>query len=228
VDALSLRGKADFHAIEYVHDRVYAYDSTSETFMVSDNGRTWERRSQLVVLDFAVSPEDPELVVAATQDGSTATGNALRQLPGHEPQHEPELRPRAVLDVQPDLLHPALGFTKQMVSLEPQEQWLKGTLHGPDRRERAPNVVEQHQTAARFQHAGHLRRTGPVVGDAAQRQRRHDGVEGLLVEGKILRVSDAEVDVTAEIGRAPFGMREHASAQVDGSQGDALVVVRQV
>lgn len=66
---LSLRGEADFHAIESVHDRVYAYDSTSETFMVSDDGRTWERRSQLVVLDFAVSPDDPDLVVAATEDG---------------------------------------------------------------------------------------------------------------------------------------------------------------
>jgi hypothetical protein len=66
---LSLGGQADFHAIEYAHGRVYAYDSTSETFMVSDDGQTWERRSQLVVLDFAVSPEDPELVVAATMAG---------------------------------------------------------------------------------------------------------------------------------------------------------------
>jgi hypothetical protein len=66
---LSLRGKADFHAIESAHDRIYAYDSTSETFMVSGDGQTWDRRSQLVVLDFAVSPKDPELVVAATEDG---------------------------------------------------------------------------------------------------------------------------------------------------------------
>jgi hypothetical protein len=66
---LSLRGQADFHAIESAHDRIYAYDSTSETFMVSDDGRTWDRRSRLVVLDFAVSPQDPDLVVAATEAG---------------------------------------------------------------------------------------------------------------------------------------------------------------
>jgi hypothetical protein len=66
---LSLRGKADFHAIESAHDSIYAYDSTSETFMVSDDGETWDRRSQLVILDFAVSPEDPELVIAATERG---------------------------------------------------------------------------------------------------------------------------------------------------------------
>lgn len=66
---LSLRGEADFHAIQSVHDQIYAYDSTSETFMVSDSGREWDRRSQLVVLDFAVSPNDPQLVFATTETG---------------------------------------------------------------------------------------------------------------------------------------------------------------
>jgi hypothetical protein len=65
---LSLRGEADFHAIEARHGQVYAYDSTSETFMVSANGE-WDRRSELVVLDFAVSPEDAELVLATTEAG---------------------------------------------------------------------------------------------------------------------------------------------------------------
>lgn len=67
--ALSLRGEADFHAIQAAHGKVYAYDSTSETFMVSDSGRSWDRRSQIVVLDFAVSPDDPRLVFATTESG---------------------------------------------------------------------------------------------------------------------------------------------------------------
>lgn len=66
---LSLRGEADFHAIQSVHDQIYAYDSTSETFMVSDQGRDWDRRSQLVMLDFAVSPQDPDLVLATIESG---------------------------------------------------------------------------------------------------------------------------------------------------------------
>lgn len=66
---LSLRGRADFHAIEAAHGQVYGYDSTSETFMVSDAGRDWDRRSQLPLVDFAVSPDDPGLVVAATESG---------------------------------------------------------------------------------------------------------------------------------------------------------------
>lgn len=67
--SLSLRGEADFHAIQAAHGKVYAYDSTSETFMVSDSGRDWDRRSQIVVLDFAVSPDDPRLVFATTESG---------------------------------------------------------------------------------------------------------------------------------------------------------------
>jgi hypothetical protein len=83
--SLSLRGEADFHAIEAAHDRIYAYDSTSETFMVSDDGRDWDRRSQLVVLDFAVSPDDPQVVVAATDLGlrrSTDGGRTWKSVAG--------------------------------------------------------------------------------------------------------------------------------------------------
>jgi photosystem II stability/assembly factor-like uncharacterized protein len=84
---LSLRGEADFHAIQSVHDRIYAYDSTSETFMVSDDGRDWDRRSRLVMRDFAVSPRDRDLVLATTEsrlhrssDGGR-TWTALSQAP---------------------------------------------------------------------------------------------------------------------------------------------------
>ena len=82
---LSLRGDADLHDIEAVHDRIYAYDSTSETFMVSDEGREWERRSQLALLDFVVSPDEPQMLVATTQSGlrrSTDGGETWQ--PPHE------------------------------------------------------------------------------------------------------------------------------------------------
>jgi photosystem II stability/assembly factor-like uncharacterized protein len=68
-ERLSLYGETDFHAIEAVHGRIYAYDSTSETFMVSTDGQEWDRRSQRVLLDVAVSPDDPDLVVAAAESG---------------------------------------------------------------------------------------------------------------------------------------------------------------
>lgn len=63
---LSLRGEADFHALQAAHGQVYGYDSTSQTFMVSRDGRRWERRARLLMEAVAVSPDDPEVVVATS------------------------------------------------------------------------------------------------------------------------------------------------------------------
>ncbi len=66
---LSLHGKADFHTLQAAHGRVYGYDSTSGTFMVSGDEENWDRRSELGLRDFAVSPADPDLVLATTERG---------------------------------------------------------------------------------------------------------------------------------------------------------------
>lgn len=66
---LSLRGEADFHALQVVGDTVFAYDSTSGTFMTTDDRRNWERRSRAPLYDFAVALDDTELVVGTSEDG---------------------------------------------------------------------------------------------------------------------------------------------------------------
>lgn len=66
----SLSGKADFHALRAAHGRIYGFDSTSGAFMVSDDGMTWETRATVPIRDFAVSPSDPDLVVATSQRGT--------------------------------------------------------------------------------------------------------------------------------------------------------------
>ncbi len=66
---LSLHGKADFHALQAAHGRVYGYDSTSGTFMLSRDKKEWDRRSELPLRDFAVSPTDPDVVLATTERG---------------------------------------------------------------------------------------------------------------------------------------------------------------
>jgi hypothetical protein len=66
---LSLLGEADFHALQVAHGRVYGYDATGGRFMVSGDRRHWQVRSKLGLAGFAVSPTDPELVVAATEQG---------------------------------------------------------------------------------------------------------------------------------------------------------------
>jgi hypothetical protein len=82
---LSLLGEADFHALQAAHGRVYGYDATGQRFMVTSDRRRWQARSSGVLLDFALSPADPELVVAASERGllrSSDGGRAWQPLGG--------------------------------------------------------------------------------------------------------------------------------------------------
>lgn len=84
--SLSLSGESDFHALEYVHDTVYGYDSTNGRLRTSKDGTTWKDGAALEALDIAVSPQDPGLVLATTADGvarSTNGGNTFSA--GEEP-----------------------------------------------------------------------------------------------------------------------------------------------
>lgn len=83
--ALSLQGRADFHALQAVHGRVYGYDSTSETFMVSPDRRRWDARSKLVMRGFVVSPTEPDTILASTPRGvlrSTDGGRRWQPISG--------------------------------------------------------------------------------------------------------------------------------------------------
>ena len=81
-DRISLHGEADFHALHAAHGNVYGYDATSGTFMVSADREQWDRRSQLPIADFAVSPTDPDTVLAATQDGVVRSADGGRTWAG--------------------------------------------------------------------------------------------------------------------------------------------------
>lgn len=83
-DRISLHGQADFHALHAAHGNVYGYDSTSQTFMVSQNRKDWDRRSKLPMADFAVDPTDPDTLLATTEQGvvrSTDGGRAWTRVP---------------------------------------------------------------------------------------------------------------------------------------------------
>ncbi len=69
-ESLSLLGEADFHSLEAAHDRVYGFDGTTGRFMVSEDRENWDTRAQgVAIVDFAVSPDDPDLIVATAQGG---------------------------------------------------------------------------------------------------------------------------------------------------------------
>jgi hypothetical protein len=82
---LSLLGEADFHALEVAHGLVYGYDATGQRFMVTSDRSRWQVRSSVELAGFAVSPTDPELVVATTGRvllRSTDGGRHWQQLQG--------------------------------------------------------------------------------------------------------------------------------------------------
>lgn len=66
---LSLSGEADFHGMEAKHGRVYGYDSQSGQVMISSDMRTWDRRAPLSIADLAVAPDQPDEIVATTEQG---------------------------------------------------------------------------------------------------------------------------------------------------------------
>lgn len=65
----SLEGWADLHALQARHGFVYGYDYPTGELMVTADLEDWERRSQVRLGDFAVSPADPDLVVGVTDRG---------------------------------------------------------------------------------------------------------------------------------------------------------------
>lgn len=76
--SLSLLGDVDFHALAAAHGRVYGADATGGRFMVTEDRRQWETRSQVQLLSFAVSPQSPDAVVAATEQGVVASTDGGR------------------------------------------------------------------------------------------------------------------------------------------------------
>ncbi len=69
---LSLEGEVDFHALRSAHGRVYGFDAASARFLVSQDRRTWETRGVAPMFDFAVSPDNPDTILAATLEYGVA------------------------------------------------------------------------------------------------------------------------------------------------------------
>jgi hypothetical protein len=75
---ISRLGDADLHKIVYLHDRVYAFDAVLGAMLISDDGgRTFVERftPKGLVLDFVVDPEEPDFIIAATEDQLYMTGD---------------------------------------------------------------------------------------------------------------------------------------------------------
>lgn len=124
---LSLQGEADFHAIEAVADRIYAYDSHSGALLTSDDRTTWDTISQQPIYDLAADPGAPGTVYATTDRGSlVASAN------GAEPEPVPGAPVLTGIDWQPG--GPLVGVAPDgavMVSADTTSWREAGKLDGP-------------------------------------------------------------------------------------------------
>lgn len=80
---LSLAGQADFHILKARHGLIYG--SNNGQLMVSKDGRMWETRASIAMADLAVSPQDPQTLLATTQQDlarSTDGGRSFLLLAG--------------------------------------------------------------------------------------------------------------------------------------------------
>jgi hypothetical protein len=68
-EPLSLLGEVDFHVLQAADGKVYGFDATGGRFMVSPDRRRWQTRSTVSLADFAVSPQDGQLILATTERG---------------------------------------------------------------------------------------------------------------------------------------------------------------
>ncbi len=86
---LSLSGGADFHALRYRHDTVFGLNSTNGQLLASRDKTTWDKRADIAVRDFAVSPTDPDTLLATTLDGMARSVDGGRTwAPASGPQIE--------------------------------------------------------------------------------------------------------------------------------------------
>lgn len=68
---VSRLGLADLHKIVFLHDRVYAWDAVLSAMLISeDGGKKFSEHftPRGLIIDFEVDPEDPDTIVAATED----------------------------------------------------------------------------------------------------------------------------------------------------------------
>lgn len=68
---VSRLGDADLHSARIAHGRMYAFDAVLGAMLISrDQGETFTERftPKGLVIDFVVDPEDPEYLLAATED----------------------------------------------------------------------------------------------------------------------------------------------------------------
>lgn len=126
-DAVSLLGDADLHAIEPVGDRIYAYDSTGGSLLMTTDRKNWTTISTQPLYDLAANPADPTTVYATTDRGVL-----VRSTNGRDPRPVPGAPSLTAIDWQPDGPLVGVGPDGTVMTSRNAAQWQEaGQLDGP-------------------------------------------------------------------------------------------------
>lgn len=129
-EPLSLLGEADLHVIQPVGARLYAYDSASQSLIVTEDRQRWEAIAQLLALrDIAADERDPDTVLAITSGGEL-----VRSTGGAEPSpvHDAPKKLAALEWVEDGPLVAVTLDGTVMTSPDGETDWQEvGSLDGP-------------------------------------------------------------------------------------------------
>lgn len=122
--SLSMEGQADFHALEPAGERLYGYDSQTQTLMVTSDRREWQDLVQLPVVDLAADPNDADSLMI-----TDTSGRLMRMQAGFQPELVPDA-PRLVFIDWPE--------EDLLVGLAPDGSVFKSIDGGASWQERRP------------------------------------------------------------------------------------------
>src|SRR5919204_838360 len=89
-------------------------------------------------------------------------------------------------------------------------------------------MVDEYVPSARAQHAAHFLDGTLRVGDCAEHQGTHNGVERTIRECERLRVADLEIDLSADGCGALSSELEHGRAHIDAGESRARGIERDI
>lgn len=92
-EPLALEGEADFHVLELAGDRLYGYNSLTQTLMVTEDRESWSEVLAAPVLDAEADPADPGSLVLSDPRGQLMSLEA-----GGQPQPLPDSPRVGILD----------------------------------------------------------------------------------------------------------------------------------
>ena len=108
---------------------------------------------------------------------------------GDEPFDEAEPESLHLFDVEPGRAHLGEGAAQEMFPTERDGDGFEQALYGTCQPGRTFDMVDEDQPSPGAQHSAHLGDRGLEVGDRAEPERAHRGVEGRVVEGQGVRVA---------------------------------------